>query len=130
MLSPATPYPQPGSYALYEDPELPPADRHAELVRIIERGAAVVLVSFPLREGASGNQRVPLSDLIDATPLSAEEGREMTDLQRSLVGKSMRTKAQKSAKARLETLQSRAIWSGNMQRKIDRVGAMRRSKAA
>ena len=119
MLSPATPFPQVGSYGLYQDPALPPAERISELVRILDRGAAVVLVSFPQREGAGGNMRVPLSDIIDGTPLTSEESREMTDLARSLVGRSMRTKAQKAAKVRHEHLQSRNIWSGCLRRKLD-----------
>lgn len=130
MLKNATPFPQQGSYCLYEDPALPAARRNAELVRIIERGAAAVLVSYPLRDGAGGNQRVPLADLLDATPLTAEESREMTDLARSLIGRSMRTKAQKAAKARHDALQSRNIWSGSLLRQLDRLNSMQRDQAA
>jgi len=130
MLSPATLFPQIGSYGLYEDPELEPAERRAELVRILERRVSVVLVAYPLRDGATGNQRVPLADIIDATPLSQEESREMTDLGRSLVGRSMQTKAQKAAKARLEHLHSRNIWSGCLRRRLDELSSRQRRAAA
>lgn len=128
MLSPATPFPHPGSYGLHEDPALAPGDRRAELVRILERGNAVALVAYPLREGAGGNQRVPLADIVDATPLTHEESREMTDLARSLVGRSMRTKAQRAAKARHDVLQSRNIWSGSLQRQLDTMNARQRAQ--
>ena len=130
MLHPATPFPQQGSYGLYQDPALSPANRPSELVRIIERGSSVVLVSFPLRDGAGGNMRVPLSDILDGTELDGEESREMTDLQRSLAGRSMRTKAQKAAQTRLLALQSRNIWSGCLRRRLDELSRRTNARKA
>lgn len=130
MLSPATPFPAVGSYALFEDPNLPRGQRRTELVRILERGAHVVLVSFPLREGAGGNRRVALADLIDGTPLTAEEKREEFDLYRQIFGRDRLTPKQKEKKARHEALRGRQIWSGCLQRKMDELAALQRKAAA
>jgi hypothetical protein len=102
MLASPTPYPYVGSYALLETERL-------ELVRVIARRAAFALIAFPLRDGASGNMEVPESDLIDATPLTAEEQREFHDLDRHLAGRSLRTPKQKREAARRDVLRLRII---------------------
>lgn len=130
MLSSATAFPQVGSYALYEDPELPRGDRRPELVRILELGATVALVAFPLREGrASGNKRLPLADLLDGTPLTAQEKREEVELFRQVTGKDRLTPRQKQLKVRHDALRARMIWSGCLQRKLDDFHVLQRRQA-
>src|SRR3954463_8526147 len=106
MLSPATNFPYPGSYALFADPDLP-YPQPAELVRIMWRrvdsdGRGFVAVSFPLRDGAGGNKVVPAGDLIDATELTPEDAREFHDLDRALFGREPRnlSKRQRARAAR------------------------------
>jgi hypothetical protein len=87
MLTSEAIYPYPGSYALHVDLDQPPP-QPAELVRIQWRrvdaqGRGFVAVSFPQREGASGNKVVPADQLIDGTPLTTEEQREFHDLDRA-----------------------------------------------
>lgn len=121
MLSPATPFPYVGSYALYEDPDQP-APQRTELVRILARrpdhDAAYAMVSFPLREGASGNKMVPEAALIDGTPLTDAEAREFHDLDRDLAGRTLRTKRQKHRGARRDALKGRMIWSRYLARQL------------
>jgi hypothetical protein len=94
MLSSPTPFPYVGSYALLEH------EGELQLVRIqMRRSTPTVgedgratetgetVVSFPLRDGASGNIRVDPALLIDASPLSADEMRAFHELDRSLRGK-------------------------------------------
>jgi hypothetical protein len=113
MLQSPTPYPYPGSYALYVDTDLPESEQRLELVRINWRQATIVqvlaMVSFPLRDGASGNKTVRADDLIDGTPLTAEETREFHDLDRGLAGRSMRTAKQKAQGARRDALRKRIL---------------------
>jgi hypothetical protein len=88
MLRTAADFPHPGSFALYVDDTLPVNRQRAELVRLHEVGVNVALISFPLRDGGStAAKRVPLADLLDGTPLTKAEERELTDLQRKLKGK-------------------------------------------
>lgn len=115
MLTPETPFPYPGSYALHTDLDLP-APQPTELVRIQWRrvdseGRGFVAVSFPMRNGASGNKVVPADAVVDATELSAEEQREFHQLDRGLRGRSGRTKRQKAEIARRDALKERMIWS-------------------
>jgi hypothetical protein len=107
MLHVDTPFPEVGSFALYQDPDLPMPERRSELARIIERGVSVALISLPLRLGAGGNKRVPLADLIDGTPLTKAEERELTDLDRSLRS---RVRNRSAVEARVKALRDRAIW--------------------
>lgn len=122
MLSPATPFPQVGSHALLIDEAQPIGSQRAELVRILRRyrmGAdAPVTVAFPLRQGASGTKSVTVGDLIDATPLTGAEGREMVELSRQLTG--MRVRGRAAKQARHDALRNRAIWAPHMQRLLDR----------
>ncbi|MES2137992.1 MAG: hypothetical protein V4502_13165, partial [Pseudomonadota bacterium] len=73
MLNTPAPFPYVGSYGLLEtdDRESP----RTELIRIVFRREGFTTVSFPLREGASGNREVPEDALIDGTPLTREEMR-------------------------------------------------------
>lgn len=130
MLSPATPFPQVGSYGLYQDPTLPPAERISELVRILELGATVALVAFPLRDGAGGNKRVPRGDLLDGTPLDSAEKKEHAELFGLLLNRTNRTPKQKAQKARHDALANRAIWSGCLQRRLDQLSQLRFRRAA
>lgn len=119
MLTPPATFPYPGSYALLvdQDAPYPQAD---ELVRINWRREGWAMVSFPLRDGASGNKTVAAADLVDATPLTAEEAREFHDLDRSLFGRidgavgldgrrTRLTAKQKRARARRDALRARLL---------------------
>lgn len=118
LLSPETPFPQVGSYALLIDRDRPLEQQSAELVRILRRYRmdrdAPVTVAFPLREGASGTKSVVVSDLIDATPLTSAESREMTDLGRALTGP--RVRGRKAKAERYGQLRARAIWAPHFDR--------------
>lgn len=125
MLSTPAPFPHVGSFALFEDPNLIAADRRAELARIIGTRlvgegktvdselarASIAIVAFPNRLGASGNRTVPLADLIDATPLTKAEEREMHDIQRSLTGRDRLTKKQRQKATRAAALRKRSIYA-------------------
>jgi hypothetical protein len=131
MLSPETPFPYNGSYALLVDTDRPESEQRSELVRINWRREGFVMVSFPLREGASGNKTVAFADLIDGTPLSAEEEREFHDLDRGLAGRSLRTAKQKRDKARRDALRERMIYSRFLARALAEMrGQAQRRKAA
>jgi hypothetical protein len=110
LLSPETPYPYVGSYALLED------EGRTELVRILWRREGWTMVSFPLRDGASGNKTVASADLIDATPLAFAEQKEFHDLDRALFGRSPSTKRQKALNARRDALHRRMVWAPYMER--------------
>lgn len=116
MLAPDATYPYPGSYALLNDLDLP-APQPTELVRIMWRrvdatGRGFVAVSFPMRDGASGNKVVPAETLIDGTPLTTEEQREYHDLDRALGDRDPRnfSKRQRVRAARRDALKQRMIW--------------------
>jgi hypothetical protein len=89
MLRIPAPFPEVGSYALLIDTNLPAVQQRAELVRVMRRDPAhgQSAVAFPLRVGAFGNRVVGESELIDATPLTKDEERELADLQRHLAGR-------------------------------------------
>ena len=129
MLSPQTPFPQVGSYALYQDEALPPDNRCSELVRILERGVCSVLVAFPLREGAAGNKRVAFAELIDGTPLDRDAARELHDLDRQLAGRSLRTPRQKALAARRDALKARMIWAPILANRLVDLAARQRREA-
>jgi hypothetical protein len=116
MLAPDATYPYPGSYALLNDLDLP-YPQPTELVRIMWRrvdadGHGFVAVSFPMRDGASGNKVVPAERLIDGTPLTAAEQREFHDLDRALDDRNPRnfSKRQRAKAARRDALKQRMIW--------------------
>lgn len=118
MLSPSTPFPNVGSYALLIDSDADPKTG-VELVRILERRVSVALVAFPLRDGASGNKVVPVADLIDASPLTDSETREFHDLDRALFGRTrFRTPKQKQDKARRDELHSRVLYGPILDRQL------------
>jgi hypothetical protein len=129
MLSPETPFPYVGSYALFVDPDAPPPQAD-ELVRINWRREGFAMVSFPLRDGASGNKTVPFADLIDATPLSSEEAREFHDLDRALFGRSLRTAKQKREAARRDALRRRTIYAPLLERLLRKARAKVERRAA
>jgi hypothetical protein len=121
MLTPEATYPYPGSYALLVDSDLPPEQQCEELVRIHWRrvdseGRGFIALSFPLRDGASGNKVVPADQLIDATPLTAEEEREFHELDRALKGRCLRTPKQKKQAAVRDAYLSRVMWASPMVR--------------
>lgn len=123
MLSTATPFPQVGSFALFADDHLPPAERRAELARLLERGHSTALIALPLRSGAAGNRRVPLADLIDATPLDSGEQRELADLQRHLRGRARLTPKMQVQQARAEDLRRRALFALVMESELAKLKA-------
>jgi hypothetical protein len=140
MLSPETPFPYVGSYALYCDPDAEPPQAD-ELVRINWRREGFAMVSFPLRDGASGNKTVPFADLIDATPLSSEEAREFHDLDRALFGRvdgavgkdGRRTRLsakQKREAARRDALRRRTIYAPLLERLLRKARAKVERRAA
>jgi hypothetical protein len=117
MLVPEATYPYPGSYALLNDLDLP-FPQPTELVRIMWRrvdaaGRCFVAVSFPMRDGASGNKEVAAEQLIDGTPLTAEEGREFHDLDRALDDRNPRnfSKRQRTKAERRDALKQRMLWA-------------------
>lgn len=116
MLTPPTPFPHIGSYALLIDRDRPPP-QGAELVRILgyrfKGNETFVLAAFPLRTGAGGNKEVPQGELIDFTPLSDDETAELARLAREMAGRKVgpRSTSGKAKQARLEALRSRTIWS-------------------
>lgn len=111
MIQAETPFPHVGSYALFVDPAQPVGMQRAELVRIQRRDDEEASVSFPLRVGASSNKVVALGQLIDGTPLTADEKREHADLERHLTGRTRLTPKLKAMALRSERLRKRAIYS-------------------
>lgn len=65
-------------------------------------------VAFPLRTGASGNRLVYAEDLIDGTPLSKAEERELADLQRAL---RQQVRPNRKKVDRAESLRRRLVFS-------------------
>lgn len=120
MLKVPAPYPQVGSYALFVDDLLATELQRAELVRLQSTplGKEGALVSWPLRVGSSGSRRVPLADLIDATPLTKAEEREMHDLDRELRG---RKRPDKAKAPRCEALRRRHIMSTVMEIELNKL---------
>lgn len=124
IKSPAA-FPFPGCYALHVVAGAP------DLVRIIEwvgpqaENGTTVLVSYPLRRGASGNSQVPVAELIDATPLSANERIELARLEVGLAGKARSKKLHLAREAQLRTrwvnseVRQRLIDEGVRRRLID-----------
>lgn len=101
MLKVPTLFPDNGSYALLFEGSEP------HLVRIHQRVAGApdeVLASFPLRPGSAGTRRMKLADLVDPTPLTAEEDREIALLHR----KPRKTKADRDRFAALAQRRSAA----------------------
>ncbi|HVM38324.1 MAG TPA: hypothetical protein VM265_08060 [Sphingomicrobium sp.] len=140
MLSPETPFPQVGSYALYHDDALPIDNRSSELVRILERAGDSVLIAFPLRQGAAGNKRVALAELIDGTPLDRDAARELHDLDRQLAGRVdgavgvdgrriRLTPRQKELGKRRDALKARMIWAPILATRLTELAARQRSEA-
>lgn len=111
MLTPETPFPYPGSYALHVDTDRPAPEQSAELVRILWRTGLHTGVAYPLREGASGNRIVEHGELIDATALDHYERKELAELYRELHGRVIRSVRMREKAERLERLRSRATWA-------------------
>lgn len=127
MLSTPTPFPHVGSFALYIDPNLPTTQQRAEMVRIMRvEGAAdgravaspsplsearIAAIAFPNRAGAAGNRTVPLSELIDAAPLTRAEEHALTDMLGDLRDRARLSPRLKAVKAQADALRSRQIHS-------------------
>lgn len=114
MLATPAPYPHVGSYALLIDLT---NDHRAELVRVQARwnqhrgGAFAVTVAFPNRIGAGGTRNVEETDLIDATPLTRLEERDLTDGLRELRGRDKLSPRLRTIKTRTDALRHRQIYS-------------------
>lgn len=139
MLTPETPFPHPGSYALLlakADPRralsaAPDAYEAPQLARIIRTyqqrpGVVTALISLPLRDGASGNREVDLDDLTDATPLTGKEAREMIDISRELTGKRVRDRQGKEA--RYAELRLRAVFAPLLELRLRKLAERDASK--
>jgi hypothetical protein len=115
MLSTPAPFPHVGSFALLIDTDHPVERQRAELVRIIGREGRPVFngarIAFPNRIGATGNKLVPFADLIDATPLTKAEERELTDGLGDLRGRERLSPRLKAVKARTDALRHRQVYS-------------------
>jgi hypothetical protein len=122
MLKTPAPFPQVGSYALFEDrrdfAQLP----EMSLVRIIgldgpaSDEATRAVIAFPLRAGASGNRTVTIGDLIDGTPLTDAERAEIRTLESDMAGKA---RVAKKVLARYEALRHRDIRSRTLLDQLD-----------
>ena len=134
MLACPTPFPMTGSYALFVDTDRPLAEQRAELARIMRRnfhrhvkinGAAreweTVAITLPLRDGASGNRVVEMSDLIDATALTSAERGELDALRRDIAN---RPRIGPSKIHRAHALGERDTWAPVMAREMAKLGAM------
>lgn len=142
MLKTQAPFPHVGSFALLVDTHQPESQQRAELVRLMrydvprvasERGWLAgeptripspcrnAAVSFPLRTGASGNRLVYAEDLIDGTPLTKAEERELADLQRT-VARQVRPNRAKIERA--ESLRKRAIFSVLLAAELRKLAAL------
>jgi len=108
MLRTPAPYPHVGSFALWIDHDLPAGQQRAELARILRVGPLTAAIALPLRVGASGNVTVALGDLIDGTPLTRGEDKELRDLQLHI---RQRVRPRPDKVTRAETLRQRAIFS-------------------
>lgn len=104
MLRTPAPFPQVGSYALIQ------IDGRNHLARLQARTAGGdVLISLPLlADVASGNRTVSIDALIDGTPLTDFEQRELDRLTTE-VAAAKRPGAEKQARA--ETLRNRIIYA-------------------
>jgi hypothetical protein len=125
MLKTAAPFPHTGSFALYVDTNLPPAQQRAELVRLqYACFGSQVTVTFPLRQGAAGTKKVALAELIDGTPLDRDERREHADLERHLKGRSRLTPRLRDMLLRAEKLRQRAIFSMVLESELAKLRAI------
>jgi hypothetical protein len=126
MLRIPAPFPEVGSYALLIDTNLPAVQQRAELVRVMRRDPAhgQAAVAFPLRVGAFGNRVVGESELIDATPLTKDEERELADLQRHLAGRDRLRGKLVAAAVRCEKLRQRAVWQMILESELARLRSL------
>lgn len=142
MLRTPAPYPHVGSFAAFIDTDIADASqRRAELVRIAGRSLELegdgdtfrqvehAFITFPLRTGSSGSRTVPLSLLIDATPLTREEERELHDIELALKGRLCRTKREREANERARALKERLLYSQLMAPELKRLDALQRRTA-
>lgn len=131
MLRIATTFPHVGSYGLLIDANLPVDQRRAELIRIFglveaEGTTPLASISLPLRTGASGTRIVELQELIDGTPLTKAEERELADTESQLRGRRIRSARQKADQARCEELRSRLCFSQLLSRELEKLGRLER----
>jgi hypothetical protein len=102
MLSPPTPYPQQGSFALFDE------EGKTHAVRIHQHDQqGFATISFPGRIGAaSGNKRVPIEQLLDGTPLDEEERAELKALERFVHSEGTRPSQSRAARIRRKRYQA------------------------
>lgn len=118
MLSTPAPFPQPGSYALYE------LAGRTHLVRIQYRDPQgdEVTLSFPLvPDIASGNRRARLADLIDGTPLSASDLSRLHLLEAEIARLAPNGRARRARRAEIDALRERDIRSRTLAEMLARV---------
>lgn len=94
MIPSLAEFPNPGAKALL-------VEAHRAIpVRIMQNGKGrgrnrEVLISLQDRDGASGNRRVKVGELIDASPLTEKETAELERLERELVGQAVSERSPK-----------------------------------
>lgn len=132
MLKARQPFPQAGSYALYEGEG---AQEPARLLNLL-RGD-YVQISLVERPEASGYRTVRMADLVEADPLGAVERNEMRVLSAKLHGRK-RPRARDVAKrtefdadlARHEALRRRDIHAPILDRLLDQIEQREKARRA
>ncbi|HEV2865456.1 MAG TPA: hypothetical protein VGX37_03000 [Allosphingosinicella sp.] len=117
MLGIDAPFPNPGAKALLIHAHQAFPVRIMQRVQPHERtrrNAEELLVSLLDRVGSSGNRRVALADLADASPLSEAELAEMEKLERDLAGSDLTAKGHARKAARYERLRLRAVYADQL----------------
>lgn len=122
MLKVPAEFPEVGSYALYDQ-----GGTHI-LARIVgkpprgEGEEQIVLLAFPqIQDVASGNKRVPLADLIDATPLAKADRDRIEALEREMSGLAKNGRAWSKRRAEADALRLREIRSQTLDTLIARL---------
>lgn len=111
MLNAPTPFPHVGSWCLWTNDDAPIGQQETLLAKILGPvdGEHLVLVSLPERTGASGTCRVPFAQLIDGTPLTGPEKRELATLESRLAA--VKHPRRSACFPRQNDLRKRAIWA-------------------
>lgn len=120
MLRTHAPFPQVGSFALFEH------EGKSQLARIVGRhpADATAVISLPERPDAGGNLTVPVAGLIDGTPLTDAEAAELRQLESACLPyvskrKRVRTARQKEIMRRFGELSARRIHARVLGDKIE-----------
>lgn len=129
MLTVPTRFPMVGSYCLWTDPNVPPAQQSPQLARLqgTVGPGGMVLISLPLKAGASGCRRVHIDQLTNGDPLTNQEKRDLADLQRRLGA--LEHPRRSPFFKREDALRRRAIWSVHMLRQLDELHRLKRQAA-